>query len=244
MIVLLIVLLSSPAVVPAAVVSTVLGSDADLFNVGSGEISGGEWAEFADDLDARCDRVASSGDLPVEVPTQGAAAIGGGDSTDVSAMTLGEGGRPSRDDVAQLLEPLPMEANSLLAHVWFLYRLAGLGDWDRFAADYAAAGLSEEEDSPDAPLRQVQELNAVGVEMEPYRLTAAALVGAGQQTGRFVDPYPRYRELVAVELLSSCHTGTDAEDSRMTLPPPRIAPTAAAPGAGSAAGSTYPGSHG
>ena len=128
-------------------------------------------------------------------------------------IPLGNGGSISREDAALLLAPLEPGSSTLKAHVWFLYRLAGLGGWDRFTAAYAAAGLRGDEDSANAPLRQVQTLNTVVSDMERYRLTAAALAAAGEQTGRFTDPYPRYREMVATELMSSSMSGTEPRGS-------------------------------
>ena len=125
-------------------------------------------------------------------------------------IPLGNGGSISREDAALLLAPLEPGSSTLKAHVWFLYRLAGLGDWDRFTTAYAATGLHADEDSPNAPLRQVQALNTVVSDMERYRLTAAALAAAGEQTGRFSDPYRRYREMVAIELMSSCGKEVEA----------------------------------
>ena len=112
--------------------------------------------------------------------------------------------------------------SALTAHVWFLYRLAGLGDWGTFIAAYNAAGLSGSDESPDAPLRQVQMLNTAGVDIEPYRLTAAALSVAAQTTGRVTDPYPVFREVTSTELLGSCSDDPELVAARAPLPPPAV----------------------
>lgn len=221
---------TAPAAAPVAVAATVLGSAVEVFGTGDGgQMSGTQLAEAASQGDVTCD-LAPAADPPAVTTTPAAPssetateAAGPAVSSDSpperpKPISLDNGGSISREDAALLLAPLEPGSSTLKAHVWFLYRMAGLGDWDRFTAAYAAAGLRGDEDSPDAPLRQVQALNTVVSDMERYRLTAAALAAAGEQTGRFTDPYPRYREMVAIELMSSCMTGTGAEGERMTLP--------------------------
>lgn len=209
---------TAPAAAPVAVAAAVLGPAAEVFgDGGGGAISADQLAAAADQGDVTCD-LAPAEDPATAAPDPG---VSGEDPDErPQPIALGRGGSISREDVARLVGPLPPGTSTLTAHVWFLYRLAGLGSWDRFAAAYTAAGLRPDEDSPNAPLRQVQALNSAVSDMERYRLTAAALAAAGELTGRLTDPYPRYRELVSVELVSSCMTGTGAEAERMTLPPP------------------------
>jgi len=223
---------TAPAAAPVAVTAAVLGSAAEVFGAGDGgQMSGNQLEEAASQGDVTCDLAPAA-----DPATTTAAAPSSETATETADPTvsadslperpapipLGSGGSISREDAALLLAPLEPGSSTLKAHVWFLYRLPGLGDWDRFAAAYAAAGLRADEDSPNAPLRQVQALNTAVSDMERYRLTAGALAAAGEQTGRFTDPYPRYREMVAIELMSSCMSGTGAEGERMTLPPPGI----------------------
>lgn len=230
--VLLVAVLTAPAAAPVIAASAVLGSVAEVFGSNGGEMTGEELAALAEEQGVRCDAAPAADPPPASAaPTTTAAAPGvdpvgdapaTGEDTDpvaVPPIPLGGGGSISREDAQLLLEPLSPGTSSLKAHVWFLYRMAGMGDWAQFTTAYEAAGLSDSEESPDAPLGQVQQLNAAGVGVEKYRLTAAAMVSAGEQTGRFADPYPEYRELVSVELLGSCLSdGPSAE--RMTLPSP------------------------
>ena len=222
---------TAPAAAPVAVTATVLGSAAEVFGAGEGSeaLSGNQLEEAASQGDVTCDLAPAA-----DPATTTAAAPSSETATETADPTvsadslperpapipLGSGGSISREDAALLLAPLEPGSSTLKAHVWFLYRLPGLGDWNRFTAAYAAAGLRADEDSANAPLRQVQALNTAVSDMERYRLTAGALAAAGEQTGRFTDPYPRYREMVAIELMSSCMSGTGAEGERMTLPPP------------------------
>lgn len=226
-----IVMLTAPAAAPVAVAAAVLGPAAEVFGDGEGgQVSGPRLAEIAGDGTVTCDRAprpdttsTSGADSPTAAdqpdPTAADTSAGG-----IGPIPLGPGGSISREDAARLVDPLPPHTSTLRAHVWFLYRLAGLGDWDQFTAAYSAAGFHGDEDSPDAPLRQVQALNRGGADVGRYRLTAAALAAAGEQTGRLADPYPRYRELVTVELMSSCMSGTGADDEQMTLPPSPLGP--------------------
>lgn len=223
---------TAPAAAPVAVAGTVLGSAADIFGEGEGEgaLSGSQLAAAAHEGDVTCD-LAPAADPPTsaEEPATSSSptATEEAESTESSdtpperpqPIPLGTGGSISREDASTLLAPLQPGISTLQAHVWFLYRLSGLGDWERFTSEYAAAGLRVDEDSPNAPLRQIQSLNTTVSDMERYRLAAAALAAAGEQTGRFSDPYPRYREMVAIELMSSCMAGTGTEGERMELPP-------------------------
>lgn len=146
--------------------------------------------------------------------------------TALAPIVVGADGSLDRDSAAALIDPVRPGTSTLRAHVWFLYRLAGLGDWNTFIAAYRDAGLHDDDSDAGAPLRQVQALNTVGADMERYRLTAAALAAAGEYTGRLSDPYPDYRDLVATELVSSCLGDSTDVGVRMTLPPPSITPAA------------------
>lgn len=207
---------TAPVAAPVAVAAAVLGSVADVFGTGdgAGAMSGSRLAEIAAQGDVTCDLAPAADTAAAPTPTTSNAPPPQSGAPPLRPIPLGKGGSISREDALLLLAPLRPGFSALEAHVWFLYRLAGLGDWDHFTADYAAAGLRADEDSPNAPLRQVQSLNSIVSDMERYRLTAAALVAAGEQTGRLTDPYPRYREMVAVELMSSCMAGTGAEATK------------------------------
>lgn len=209
---------SAPLAVPVIVASTILGDAASVFGDGGGSLSGDQLARAADGAGVYCDATPAQ-ELSPRSDTQAASAAAG-----VSPIPVGTGGSVTADDTRMLLEPLDSGVSALRAHVWFLYRLAGLGDWSQFSTAYTAAGLSDREESADAPLRQVQELNTTGADIAPYRLTAAALVAAGEQTDRFTDPYPDYRQKVTVELVSGCLSDSGLGEQRMTLPPPRMTP--------------------
>lgn len=214
--------LVSPAAAPVAIVATVLGPAAAAFGSGEdGQLTGAQLAEAADGSGLQCDnapevdraplRTGTPEDPPVAVP-------GETSGSGTTPIQLGEGGSISRADAEMLLAPLGESSSTLRAHVWFLYRLSGAGNWMQFAKAYEDSGLAADEESDNAPLRQVQQINTVGADVERYRLTAAALAGAGQLTGRLTDPYPDYRQLVAAELIGSCVS--DSGEERMVLPPP------------------------
>ena len=228
--VVLIAVITAPAAAPVIAAGTVLGSAAEAFSGGEGEMTGAELAQAGAESGVICDAVPPAEPVAA-VPTPAAAPpLESGEPAPTpepgpvapEPIRIGEGGSISRDDVELLLEPLTPGTSTLRAQVWFLYRLAGMGDWAAFTNAYDNAGLSPTDESPDAPLQQVQTLNANGVPVEPYRLTAAAMAEAGQKTGRFTDPYPGYEELLVVEVLSGCLSDTDAGESRMTLPAPSI----------------------
>jgi hypothetical protein len=234
----LIIVITAPAAAPVIVAGTVLGSAAEAFSGGDGEMIGEELAAAGADSGVICDAIPAADPVTDMTPAAAAAVQpesvedpAGEDAAPVppEPIWIGEGGSISREDVEALLEPLTPGTSTLRAHVWFLYRLAGMGDWAAFTTAYENAGLSPAEEYPDAPLRQVQTLNANGVPVERYRLTAAAMAEAGQKTGRFTDPYPGYEELLVVEVLSSCLSDTDAGESRMTLPAPSTTTVAPAP---------------
>ena len=236
----LIAVITAPAAAPVIAASTVLGTVAEVFGDGGGELTGDELARAGEEAGVRCD-AAPAADPPATATTTTTPATDPTTETSTETATptpepvavqpirIGEGGAISREDAQSLLDPLASGTGTLRAHVWFLYRLAGMGDWDQFATAYENAGLSATEDSPNAPLRQVQLLNATGVGIERYRLTAAAMAAAGEQTGRFTDPYPDYRQLVSVELLSSCLSDAPTGEARMTAPAPAVRTTSAVP---------------
>lgn len=222
----LVSVIPKPAVVTVVVAAQVLGSVSEVFGDNGGDLTGEELSRAADGVGVECDgapAVQAANTTAATTVDEGILATDSGTPSAVKPMVLGAQGSISRQDTETLLDPLPREVSSLRAHVWFLYRLSGMGDWGQFTAAYTAAGFSDSEDSDNAPLRQVQRLNAIGADVGRYRLTAAALVSAGQQTGRFSDPYPGYRDLVAVELIGSCDAAS--EEDRMALPLPAATPS-------------------
>jgi len=233
----LIAVITAPAAAPVIAAATVLGSAAEAFSGEGGEMTGSELAQAGTDSGVTCDAIPAPEAITAAATAVAADSPESGDTVSATEpgpvapepIQIGEGGSISRDDAELLLEPLTPGTSTLRAHVWFLYRLAGMGDWAAFTTAYENAGLSPAEEYPDAPLRQVQTLNANGVPVERYRLTAAAMAEAGQKTGRFTDPYPGYEDLLVVEVLSSCLSNTDAGESRMTLPAPSTTVVAPAP---------------
>ncbi|BBX87906.1 hypothetical protein [Mycolicibacterium aubagnense] len=222
----LLLVVLSPAAAPVAIAGKVLSNVADLFGDGQGEdsISGRQLPAAGDGGSESCRPLpppglaVSSGELSSAPPSADPPTPS--PATGIAAITVGADGSLDRTDAAALIAPIPLRTSALRAHVWFLYRMSGLGDWDRFTAAYRDARLSDDDKRSDAPLQQVQALNTVGADIERYRLTAAALVTAGERTGLLSDPYPDYQQLVATELVSSCFDNSSAEDARMTLPPP------------------------
>lgn len=193
--------LTVPAAAPVAVVGTVLGSVTALFdadNSDGGEMSAAQLAAAGDGDAVSCQLVTAPEDHLDEPPA------GEDHGSGLAPIVIGGDGSLDRADAAALLEPLAPGTSTLVAHVWFLYRLAGIGDWDTFVEAYHAAELQPDDESADAPWRQVQTLNTVGARVDRYRLTAASLAAAGQYTGRFHDPYPAYRKLVGLELAATC----------------------------------------
>jgi hypothetical protein len=150
---------SVPATVPAVIAGTVLSNTADLFGtgVGSAAMSGTELADAGRASQISCRPVPPSiGASPTPSPapdadTDAIAALG--------PMRIESCGSLSRADTSVLIDPVPPKTSALIAHVWFLYRLAGMGDWESFIAAYHAAGLRSDDKSADTPLAQVQALN-------------------------------------------------------------------------------------
>jgi len=207
-----VVFVSSPATVPVVIAGSVISEAAELFGGGGrNTMSGRELAEAAAGTEITCRPV------PVESVAAGPLSedpqLGPMPAAAMEPIAVAADGSVDRADAAALIDPVLPGTSSLTAHVWFLYRLGGLGDWDQFVAAYRANGFRDSDESPDAPLSQVQALNSAGVDMERYRLTAAALTAAGQYTGRLRDPYPGYRELVITELATRCFDDSKIENT-------------------------------
>ncbi|BBY54083.1 hypothetical protein H7J07_05595 [Mycobacterium koreense] len=249
--VMVLVAITAPVAIPAAIVGTVISDVADLFGGGKkpDAITGADLADAGRDADITCKPVPVSA-LPKPAASQPPAPVEGepgGDqgqddedvtppATVVSPIEIHADGSLEHSDAEMLVNAVPPHTSVITAHVWFLYRMAGLGDWDGFVAAYRAAGLDEKDRADDAPLAQVQKLNTIGVDIDPYRLTAAALATAGMQTQRYEVPYEDYREILSTELMSSCLQDAGLEAKRMTLPPPATpspVPADPAPGDGS-----------
>lgn len=232
---------TAPAAVPVAVAGTVLGAAAELFGGTSGPdtVTGEEIVQAGRSSDLTC----KPQDVPAPVTTATTAPLPGPavpvdpdaeTGTDevpaaappepIAPVPVNRDGSISRADAQLLIDPVPPKTSALIAQVWFLYRLAGVGnDWPAFIADYRAAGLRGDDEAADAPLAQVQTLNHAGVPVEGYRLTAASLAAAGLYTGRFSDSHPGYREAVMAELVTGCLQGdTGLEESREKLPPASV----------------------
>ncbi|ART70595.1 MULTISPECIES: hypothetical protein [Mycobacteriaceae] len=231
----LVAAVSSPAAAPVAISGVVLTKTADLFEPGgSDKLSGAELAESGADSKIKClpippMRVDTQDVTTPPDPVEGEMSQTPEAGPVLAPLPIAEDGSLERADAQTLIDPVPPGTSTLVAHVWFLYRLAGLGDWDTFVAAYHAADLHEDDESADAPLQQVQALNTAGVDLSRYRLTAASLSAAGQYTGRLNDPYPEYRELVAIELAATCLGDEDVAASQMTMPPPSTATPPPAP---------------
>lgn len=242
---------TAPATAPAAIAGNVLSDAVDLFGGGDGskdQLSGEQLAAAGRSAAISCPVRSSAASTttstavrpatPVTTsPASGSAAATTSAGRAVNPVRVGADGSISRSDARALIEPVLPGTSALTANVWFMYRMAGLGDWDAFTAAYKAAKLSGEDKSAGAVLQQVQTLNPVGVAMEPYRFTAAALTSAGQVTGRLKDPYPEFRQVVAAELVSGCMDNADAAAQRVSLPPPStVTTTAPAPATRTAPG--------
>lgn len=229
---------TTPAAVPVAIAGTVLSKAAELFGSGDGDkhLSGTDIATAGDGAQIDCQPVPAPSTVtstPIVAPPTSPVPDDVGEIEDeagteepasaaMSPIEIGTNGSMSHDDAKKLIDPVPPKTSALTAHVWFLYRLAGLGDWDTFIAAYRDKGLRDDDEAENAPLVQVQALNSSGAQMERYRLTAASLSLSGLYTGRFDDPYPEYRELLSTELLSTCFANSELADQRMTLPPATV----------------------
>lgn len=234
---------TAPATVPVAISGTVLSKSAELFGAGDGDkhLAGVDIYEAGKGARITCEPVPATSTLTPAAPGAPAVLDDEADKEDLTeseaesdqsaspAIEIGTDGSVNRDDAKKLVNPVPPGTSALTAHVWFLYRLSGLGDWDAFIAAYHDKGLRGDDESEDAPLAQVQALNISGAQMERYRLTAASLALSGLYTGRFADPYPEYRELLSTELLSTCFADSEVADQRMTLPPAAVTSSVPAP---------------
>jgi hypothetical protein len=232
-------IVTAPVAVPASVAATVLDEAAAVFGLGgeSGHAAAELVAASADDP-AQCTRTATlsspvSTPTPSPLPADAAAAGPTTAAPDALAsatppIPVASDGRIDTASAQLLVDPVLPGTSALTANVWFLYRLAGMGDWATFTAAYTAAGLSGDDLSADAVQAQAQAINATGAPLENYRLTAASLTLAGVLTGRLVEPYPDFRGVLAVELVSGCVADTDADAARVALPAPSLAPPPAA----------------
>ena len=239
---------SSPAAVPVAIAGKVLSGVTDLFGGGDGgsgdTLSPKELAEAgaADAPECRIARVPAGSPAAAattsRTPSSGAATTTAAGSRPVSAIAVATDGSVSRSDARALIEPVAPGTSALTAHVWFMYRLAGLGDWAAFTAAYERAGLDDADKDPEAPFKQVQALNPTGVDLAPYRVTAAALTSAAESTGRVRDPYPDYRAVVGKELVAACvdDPGVSSISPSMPKPSTSSSPTSSAPATTTAPG--------
>lgn len=238
-----------PAAAPVGIAGRELGEASDLFGgtPGGNKVTGAEIAQAGRDSGLTCkDQKVPDLTSAWTTTTPPPAAVPDPDaSTDPEAATttpeppqpqlapilVNKDGSISRSDAKALIDPVPPKTSALIAQVWFLYRLAGIGgDWSTFTTAYDAAGLRGDDEAEDAPLKQVQALNHAGVPVEGYRLTAAALAASGLYTGRFSDPHPGYRKMLVAELMTSClESGTGLEGQRAKLPPASVTSSAPMP---------------
>lgn len=220
---------------PVSIAGKLAPDAADLFGTGSDSsgsgLTGDQLASAGRDGGITCHIRAtvstSAAAVPMVMPIEPAVAADSPNEVTpsvspdpVQPIPIKEDGSISNEDARRLIEPVLPGTSSLQADVWFLYRMGGLGDWNTFTAAYRSTQLRDDDPSPNAPLQQVQLLNSRGVDMEPYRLVAAALTSAGQVTGRLKDPYPGFRDLIVTELVSGCLDDDPASVDRATLPPP------------------------
>ena len=219
-------IVSAPATAPAAVAAAVLDQAAAVFGGGEGNAAADEMIAAAADGPVRCTQPAIPAPgqpipPPAAIPANSTAPV---PATPVAPIPVDSSVGLSVTDAHLLVDPVPPGTGALTANVWFLFRMAGLGDWQTFTAAYAAAGLRGDDNRADAVLAQAQALNAVGAPIEGYRLTAAALTQAGLMAGRLADPDPEFRQVLAVELVSGCVADEEAAAARVSLPPPSMAP--------------------
>lgn len=226
---------SSPAAVPVAIAGKVLSGVTDLFGDGDDDsadtLSPKELAEAGASGAPEC-RIArvpagsqAAAPTTTRAPGSAVATTTASGSRPVSAIAVATDGSVSRSDARALIEPVLPGTSALTAHVWFMYRLAGLGDWAAFTAAYERAGLDDGDKDPEAPFKQVQALNPAGVDLSPYRVTAAALTSAAESTGRVKDPYPDYRAVVGKELVAGCIDDPGVSSIRPSMPKPSTSST-------------------
>lgn len=212
----------APIAAPAAVADAILAEAAGVFGAEEDQPSDG--AVTADEQPRCVPAAASTTTVTPPTPSFDSAAPAeatGSEDARVQPIPVGPDGAIDISDAHLVVDPVPPGSDALTANVWFLYRLGGLGDWDEFIESYRLAGFGEAADDtdPDVVLARVQALNHRGVDLAPYRLTAAALTMAGQVSGRLVDPYPQFREVVAIELQSGCFGDVESSELRATMPP-------------------------
>ncbi|SIM25418.1 Uncharacterised protein [Mycobacteroides abscessus subsp. abscessus] len=220
---------------PVSIAGKLIPDAANLFGTGE-DVSGEQLAAAGRDGSITCHMratVANSGTAPLDSAPTEAEQVADSQTAPkpspspaaVEPIPIKEDGSVTKDDARTLVDPVLPGTSALQANVWFMYRAAGLGDWDTFTAAYRSAELRDDDQSPDAPLQQVQRLNSRGVDMEPYRLIAAALTSAGEVTGWLKDPYPGFRDLIVTELVSGCLDDDPASAERVKLPPPAATTT-------------------
>lgn len=250
LVVALVPVVTAPVAAPVAVAGKVLGGVAGLFGTAFGDnsLTGKEIEDAGrgSGIDCKPQDVPTPTSRPaVDTPDASTAELSPDSGDDAASPAAPDAATPkaspiavrtdgslSRDDARRLIDPVPIKTSALTAHVWFLYRLAGIGDdWGGFVTAYRDAGLHGDDEAEDAPLLQVQRLNHDGVPVDGYRLTAASLAASGLYTGRFSEPYPGYRQLLATELLSGCMAKTGLEERRMKLPPAAVTSPAPVPDA-------------
>lgn len=123
-----------------------------------------------------------------------------------------------------LVPPVPKGTPALVAQVWFMWRMAGMGpNWETFIGRYRVAALHENQKGRGAALDQIQKLNREGVDIEKYRQPAAALTLAGIKVKRYESPGEDFVEELGVELLSGCLPNDPVASSRQSAPPPVVA---------------------
>ncbi len=242
----LVLVVSAPVAAPVAVAGRVLGGASEVFGktFGGDGLTGAEIAEAGRGSGVECKlqdvpdqgtdvTATASPPTPSEAPNDADPADGRIPATaenpvpKAPPIAVRTDGSISRDDAKLLVDLVPVKTSALTAHVWFLYRLGGIGsDWNTFITAYRDAGLRGDDESTDAPLAQVQKLNHGDDPIDGYRLTAASLAASGLYTGRFSEPHPSYRELLTAELMSSCMDKTGLDDKRMALPPAAVTSSA------------------
>lgn len=218
-------LFAAPATVPVSIAATVLGQAAGVFGNGAAggkpgddRLTGQQLAALSGSDPVRCTAATATAPPSANVSVDGQPAPAPGATEKIRLL---DGGGISRYDAATVVDPVPPGTGALRANVWFLYRLAGMGDWDTFTKVYSDGALRDDDRSPDAVLSQVQKLNRRGVRIEEYRRVAAALSLAGLVTGRLTAPYADFRRVLDVELVSGC-TGDSAGAARASAPPPSV----------------------
>ncbi|KXO90969.1 hypothetical protein AXK58_21290 [Tsukamurella tyrosinosolvens] len=136
-------------------------------------------------------------------------------------------GTLERADAKKLVDPVPPKTSALTAQVWFLYRLAGLGEWSTFTAAYRQAGFTGKEAGSDVATKQAVRL-AAGSDLSPYQLTAAALAVSGLLTGRYTEPNESYRGEAMAAIMEHCEGVGESSSSPVPSSGSRTTESAAA----------------